>query len=376
MKRPHEFRSEDLPPARVFTDAPLEHMWARFGLAATGKGALKLIGRLAEECGCESPGESLGEKAMGVAFAVRTAREYFRPRAADNPTLSALSYYYGTVWLLAALMMADPTTDTGLAKVESYMDDGGHGLGNVDDPSPSVSFPDDMFVHLNPNGLFSAYLKSCGTAAQPLLPNRRINAVEDLENQPHWSLTELLARVPELLETWDEVMARPPAYVAVGTNSRPHGPGKLWWVYPQVDYLSRYLASSDDGLAMTGLERTRDEEILQITRGHPWVHVSEDPEAPFPSPLYTSAWAPTSYIKPIADGIDTPIHYHFCALYCLSILVRYQPHRWREIREGGKEFRLPLVTDYLAVAERIVPNLFLDRLFLRRHILAGHSYLG
>jgi len=28
------------------------------------------------------------------------------------------------------------------------------------------------------------------------------------------------------------------------------------------------------------------------------------------------------------------------------------------------------------VAERIVPNLFLDHLLLRRHVFAGHSYWG
>jgi hypothetical protein len=47
------------------------------------------------------------------------------------------------------------------------------------------------------------------------------------------------------------------------------------------------------------------------------------------------------------------------ALYALSIMVRYMPSAWRRIEGGDEDQYLALVTEALAVWERILPEQFL-----------------
>lgn len=221
-------------------------------------------------------------------------------------------------------------------------------------------------------GFFRDYLKWAGVDTGNIVVPERVRGPQDLAGHPFWSLTELLARVPELRNTWDDVMKRPPSYVGLELGGGADG----WTVYVPQHHRSRHFRNDTDAYAVLGPMPAQDKEARQLEKGRQWAHATDDPNAPFPLPRHTTAWCSTAYISPLCEGLDKPLHYHFMALYVLSILVRYRPNRWREILEGDLQRFRQLLSEYVMIAERIVPNLFLDHLVLRRHIFAGHSYLG
>lgn len=49
-------------------------------------------------------------------------------------------------------------------------------------------------------------------------------------------------------------------------------------------------------------------------------------------------------------------------LYALSILVRYRPSLWRQIREGELDHFRALIETFLSEVERILPEQFLEKI--------------
>ena len=49
-------------------------------------------------------------------------------------------------------------------------------------------------------------------------------------------------------------------------------------------------------------------------------------------------------------------------LYALSIIVRYRPSIWRRVQEGDLDHMRVLIEAFLAVAERVLPDQFLQRI--------------
>jgi len=332
--------------------------------------------RLGEDCEVpELSAERLERKGKGLSFALRTAREYFTPSATGNITLALVSYYYGTFWLLAALWIADPTTDTELATIER-VSKSGHGLGNLDDTDAKTP-PDRLLIYLKKGGFFRELLRGMGCEAGALeAPLKWPNSVADLGGR-FWRLSDVLARVPELLRAWDDVMERPPKHVAMGI--RLEGLSYIIRVRPEAS--SRHFDAPQGAscFAVTPFSPGSDRDFTEVTdrREPQGCQFETENKAVFDQlPLHSSVWCNTSYVRPLADGIDSPIYYHFLALYALSIVVRYKPLTWRELLEGKDGLYRRLFAEYAMIAERVVPNLFLDRLTLRRHIFATHAYFS
>ena len=53
-------------------------------------------------------------------------------------------------------------------------------------------------------------------------------------------------------------------------------------------------------------------------------------------------------------------------LYALSIVVRYRPSVWRRVQEGDLDHMRVLIEAFLAAAERILPEQFLEQVTGKR----------
>lgn len=58
---------------------------------------------------------------------------------------------------------------------------------------------------------------------------------------------------------------------------------------------------------------------------------------------------------------------HFFLLYGLSILVRYTPDVWHDIKTGCYDNIGALIEYYLTIFEEIIPLLMLDRISGKKH---------
>jgi hypothetical protein len=90
---------------------------------------------------------------------------------------------------------------------------------------------------------------------------------------------------------------------------------------------------------------------------------------------HESVLAYESYLQPLL-GIDDVLILKFMLLYVLSIWVRYRPALWRDVNEGDLSDFPALVSNFLLVAERTIPNEVLDRLYDRDFLFAGFAYLS
>jgi hypothetical protein len=90
---------------------------------------------------------------------------------------------------------------------------------------------------------------------------------------------------------------------------------------------------------------------------------------------HSSVLAYESYVEPLL-GIDDVVVFDFMLLYALSIWARYRPALWREISEGELDRHRALVTTFLRVVARVVPNIVLNRLYGRKFLVAPFSYYG
>ena len=69
----------------------------------------------------------------------------------------------------------------------------------------------------------------------------------------------------------------------------------------------------------------------------------------------------TSLIVPFW-GMSDVFLLHFVILYALSIIVRYLPSFWYEIEYGKLDHIKVLLEEYIAVADRVIPELAIERI--------------
>src|SRR5437879_2363588 len=104
-----------MPEYEVFyTEEPIKSIWNRLGYLSSVEMASKFL----SEHPPTDPSDQTKERAESLAFAIRSAREYFHPDPESNLTESCLSYYYGLFSLLQAIIIAAPDPPHRLAQIE------------------------------------------------------------------------------------------------------------------------------------------------------------------------------------------------------------------------------------------------------------------
>jgi hypothetical protein len=355
---------------RIPTDDPIRLMWTRFGTLESVSGAERHIRRLAAAKALAIDDEVASRKAQALAFAVRSAREYFRVRIEGNLTVACLAYYYGTMSLLQALLVANPQNTLALSEMEGFTKRG-HGIGLLSDEDSS--FPAGEYVYLLTNGFLPKYLQEGGygiSISDIALPRNypSYSEVPEEERPRLMSLAALFSRMPELLSTYVELFDQQPDYLGVQTvgsdpAARVHFPAHGNSPHLTPELIRERLGWPED----VGIEWDENDNSFRTTPPQEVVPLLDGKQR------HESVLAYSSYVTPI-NGIQDVLVMQFMLLYALSILVRYRPALWREISEGDLDEYRALVTHFLITVERVVPNEALDRIYDRDFIFAAFSY--
>jgi len=336
----------------------------------------------AEALGISVQPDLLDRKALGVAYALRTARDHLE-EPADSQTKRVLSAYYGMMSFLSAVLIADPTSTYDLEALE-LATKAGHGLNSIDDDE--AEFPVAQKTYVTNNGFIHRYLKHIGAKLADVRIAQRFERIGDLANADRdklMSLDGLLARVPELADFYFEVTGRAPLAAQVFASDRmfdAHADAiraggfvggqsvelpRLQWVgvrAPGIQIASADRITSHLGMPLGDIQVEEDKPLgdsyligsVAVPEGMRYWHEA--------LALYKSPMCPRSWFRPLPGGITDPLVLHFCTLYVLSIIVRYRPKLWREITEGGLTQYFALLCSYLAVVDRVVPELVLERI--------------
>ena len=372
-------------PIQILSETPIAQIWSYLSLWESETAARRLIDERAASAGVAADDSRFADKALGVAYCLRNARECLcLEEQAWIPRL--IAKYYGAMWLLSAIMIADPASDWTLSALERTMKMG-HGLANIVDDA--ARFPASELVFLRESGFFPAYLKFAGwtkaelASARPT--NQRVTDTASLSPEDRsrcFSLDDLFRRLPELAGYYAVVTGRRSmtAHVFMATRStaekaerearammagqpEPSHPGYTW-----IGLGSSAAMTIEDvsalGMPVTDWELPGDE-----LDGAHWQGKFTHDQAKYwhqELPLHSSAMAGTSWIAPL---MLRPLDYlaqNFMLLYGLSILTRYRPRTWREVVEGNLDTYRPLIALYVQAVDRVLPQIALEAVSARR----------
>lgn len=137
-----------MTPIQILSETPIEQIWSYLSLWESEAAARRLIEQRGQRQGLVVEDRRLADKARGVAYCLRNARECLRlDEKAWIPRIVAK--YYGTMWLLSGIMIADPASPYDLPELERVTKHG-HGLSNVVDERSG--FPASELVYLRDSG--------------------------------------------------------------------------------------------------------------------------------------------------------------------------------------------------------------------------------
>jgi hypothetical protein len=397
-RRKEQAMSEEKKPRRrrllILSENPLDGIWTQLSAWESSTLARRLIEERASDV--EHPIEEalLERKATALAYCIRNARENLVATAALSLTPRIVANYYGCLWLASALLVADPTNDVDLASLESFTKRG-HGLGNI--VSDDGAFPDNEYVFLREVGFFPQLLFWLGLTKEQIkdlcLPTeKRMSSYADVLTEYRDRLITvngLFARIPELKDSYEDIAKQPSFVFRIYPASKNQGEDFADWQFDQTrnlrrtslspqkrtrDYTWISVGSSDETLEAHLKEHGPPLEGWELsgTEGdRSWKgrfhHPSGEPYYRF-LPTYSSAMAPTSWIKPVLPGITDQFALQLILLYELSILARYRPAVWRELLEGSLDHYRTLILSYNSVVARVIPELVLRRIIGRRAI--------
>jgi hypothetical protein len=105
---------------RIPTDNPIRQIWNRLEILSSVSSAEKFLREKLDSSGLDIPEQLIQEKVKGLAFCIRTARDYFQTPIEGNITSACLSFYYGTFSLLKALLIANVNNSINLETIEKF----------------------------------------------------------------------------------------------------------------------------------------------------------------------------------------------------------------------------------------------------------------
>ncbi|KAA3624432.1 MAG: hypothetical protein DWP94_03720 [Flavobacterium sp.] len=365
---------------RIFTETPKIAIWQRIDILTTHNGVIEELTRQSQLAGLGLNDELLNEKAKGITFCIRSARDLFNQSDARNLTPSIISIYYGTYNLLSALLIANVNNPLTLSDVENFSKNGGHGLKSIY-RTATGNIAENEFIYCCPNGFFKEYLdRMLFDTKKIITPNyyRKIDKVPEEQIHKIVSLKELLARIPELKNIYSEIFKEQPYYLNYYASKNYKVEPASFKVsinkfqnteYLEADLINNILSIPEE-YQFEYRKKTNKDSSKEEFR-------CDDVLAQYITlkPKYNSPIAASCTLKPLLT-IDDVFLLYFKLFYLLSIWVRYRPNLWREVYEGKYDHFRPLFSILQESAERILPNLFLNKFYKRNILFASHSYLS
>jgi hypothetical protein len=301
--------------------------------------------------------DASADRARSLAFAVRSAREYFHGNPEGNLTESCLAYYYGLLNLLEALVIVAPSEPHSIAQIENFTRRG-HGVHNLS--STDAPFPESEIVYFLNRGFALQYGRVRRLELEPLV-QKQVDEHHQLE-RPAFTLKDLLLRVPEIRPATREIWPTSARCVFL-SQWGDHNDGSVELIFAENQNDSDF---SPDAVIRSvpelKAEWFSEEAYNQAYRSRLLrVKVPATEKNQIPKPL-RSALCLDAYVEPFIGTTRDMLLVHFLILYLLSIFVRYRPNLWRRVVEGDLDQFRPVVAEYLQCVERMVPNIVLNEL--------------
>ncbi|MFC1455444.1 YaaC family protein [Microvirga arabica] len=366
----------------ILSENPIDGIWTQLSVWQSQQAAKRHIEARAQAAELLMDADLIEAKSAALSYCLRTAQEYLR-KGEEPLTSRIVSRYYGCLWLASAILASDPANDITLERLERFTKFG-HGLGNI--VNENENFPDNEYTYIKSSGFFPQFLKGLGLTPEQVratqLPTQRLGGFEDVpKSEFHFlvSLSELLARIPELHDLYEYVTGRPALSFAVH--------------YSSINQSENFKDAEKNNTLSAAPARTRDyswismpEEIPKdhlLNNGPPleeleirefaghrnWTGKLSHPAGEYwydHLQTYKSAMSQTCWVRPALGEIKDALPLHLMLLYQLSILARYRPAVWREILQGSWDQYSALIDAYTRVFDRVVPEMALRSIFANR----------
>lgn len=353
---------------RMFaSENPIESIWEQLSSLESYAFSEKLIRDKCQESGDCIASDRLASKAIALSYCVRNARDNMRLPFASLTT-AAIANYYGLLWLMSAIVVANPSIEADLPSIETATKRG-HGLSNLQDDS--ADFPYNEFICITKHGFFKNLLQWMSVISDQefdalcLDRSSRDKSVPENKRCLLISLPELFARIPEIAATFEDVTKSDAKNFELFHAANELSGAPIGHIGVRGDYSRTHL--SECGLPLENITEYRNNGKDGNSR---WA----GEQIIFPgqnlfdtayndmtnSKIYVSPLSGYFFIAPLLECISNPLMIHLMLSYHLSILARYRPAVWREILEGKfNQFRI-LMEAYNRIVGRVVPHLALN----------------
>lgn len=368
----------------IITENPIESLWEQLSLMESIEYSGNILKTKAVDSGASLSPELLKTKAIALSYCIRNAREYLKTPS-TSLTTTAIANYYGLLWLCSAISITAPKSEIDLCFVEKATKNG-HGLGNI--VSSQGKFPNNEFIYVKPSGFF----KTCfdwmaiktDQQSDICFPSKTPSDYESLNEEQKIlfvPLVELFARIPELIDTFEEVTglnakcfglfhAANELAIDFSDKTLPHNLVGIYGQYdldhltlcdfPLVD-LKEHHAFNRDSNSISKMWAGRMPDLPENASLFDTIYNS-----PEQNQFYISPLSGYFYITPILKHMRDPIAMHLMLSYQLSILARYRPAVWREILEGSLDHYRVLIASYNRIFSRVIPHIALTKIQGRR----------
>lgn len=333
---------------RVFTESAVDDLWMyfrRFEVIDQVRGRTATV---------ESDAN-----AEAVVHCVRQAREYYRSARTAPLLTRPVLLYYGMVSLGKLLLLLDEHNPVEMDEVEQF-ERRGHRLGEIDPDATSTGVYQLEEARIEVSGDVRRSGERIGRGIFPQLAERVCPTRGRRWIGEQFAVRDVLRAIPQLDLQLRQAFGQEQGYTGVGVSpasfsdgtdalrvvANESAPQSAADVYARAPYLSpdQYPVEPGDSFYP-----------LQI-------------RVPAPARLYEfvarEELSPFSYVLPpvmLGERLDGLLA-QYMAMYALSIVARYKPHRWATILEGRHSALLPVLEKLMAVSERWWPNLVLNRL--------------
>lgn len=325
----------------------------------------------------------LNKKAIGLASAIESALGYWQEKPVSLNSW-VLSRYYALLQLTIAEQVADVKSNEDLASIQKYTEQG-HGLSIW---SKGFANPLDYKIYSLKGGHFYSYAKYLGLNPKKWSADRRAKEVDEIDLANSVSIKELFQHIPELEPVLFSFIQTQSNCLHIGHSEKNYeyesmlrkqelekgnfnfrlpkrnftyvniyenldNPIDLDFIkntgIPLID-IGEGKAEDSGRMIFTGKLNHREEEL--------WWSAIE---------YYKSNFTGSLYIAPLFNQVNDIIVRHFFLLYGLSILVRYTPDVWHDIKTGCYDNIGALIEYYLTTFEEVIPLLMLDRISGKKH---------
>ncbi len=350
----------------IKAENPLLSIWSRLDQFASTHLAEKLIRRRAKEQSIDISDEKVTSKGAGVAFALRSASDYFRSVPFESLNKRIISIYYGGLVLSFAEMLASPTGPADLDEIEGYTKVG-HGFYTFGTESRGFS---ELVVGVLATGFLPRWADFLehDVRSYPKEKAKSEEGVSKLPRDTFCTLRKLLSAVPEISDLFSEAFDSEPSWIMPVLDVEANSP-RSFIRQPVLNSTYIKLIDRSGQIAQTRLESAgwpiaeisqdsdrRNGQIFRARVDHPESNHWSEALPIHRSPFENSG---ALILPPLSDLYEYRV-VAMAVLYALSILVRYMPRTWRRVEGGDLDQHLALVKTTIGVFERILPQEFLE----------------